>query len=731
LGGVIEFNPTLQLRDSLVFYWRVAKKPDTGQVTSWAGSSFTYLSKSGEGWSQSHYYQNQKNIFLKLNVDSSRKFVFENETNFLRINTGFLPVTSNNVYINTDPLMPYACLPAFGSFEMFVIDQRTNKPFKNSYVNNKGRYNSDYYSVCTVNSPYQFWYSLNNANSRKNAMGIFDSIPIGSIIGVMATGNIISRFDNIDVWKSDTLLFGKNNSIYHKLKSVGFTMVDSLTKRLPFCFVAKKISINEFQVLAQRVGQFENDRLNTLLDYISIGDDGEFDSPIIGPSHKWDAIHWNGNSLENNSSDKFLYSVYGVDYNFNRTLLYTSTKNRQDTSISFIDKTKYPYLLVSQKNADTLNNSPWQQRYLQVKFDPMPEGGLNKEVSMPFKDSLDVGEPYRFNMSFKNISTTAFDSVKTLMLLTDASNTTRVIVDEMKRPIKPGDTILLDKTIDTRNLIGDNSVFVNFNPENVQPEQYLFNNYHGRNFYVKPDNYAPNLDVTFDGLHILNRDIISPKPTIIIKLKDDSRFLALNDTSLFSIKLRYPDGSLRNVKFDNDTLQFTPSSNPLGGNNNTASILYKPFLTEDGEYELIITAKDRSNNLSGALDYSVVFQVINKSMITNLLNYPNPFTTSTSFVFTLTGSQIPSHFRIQIMTITGKIVKEINKEELGPLKIGHNITEYKWDGKDQFGQNLANGVYLYRVMTDINGKKLDKLKSGNFNTEKYFQGGYGKMYLMR
>jgi flagellar hook assembly protein FlgD len=118
-------------------------------------------------------------------------------------------------------------------------------------------------------------------------------------------------------------------------------------------------------------------------------------------------------------------------------------------------------------------------------------------------------------------------------------------------------------------------------------------------------------------------------------------------------------------------------------------------------------------------------------MITNLLNYPNPFTSSTAFVFTLTGTELPSQFRIQILTVTGKIVREITKQELGPIKIGHNITDYKWDGKDQFGQSLANGVYLYRVIADINGKKIDKLKSTTFNTDKYFQSGYGKMYLMR
>ena len=43
-------------------------------------------------------------------------------------------------------------------------------------------------------------------------------------------------------------------------------------------------------------------------------------------------------------------------------------------------------------------------------------------------------------------------------------------------------------------------------------------------------------------------------------------------------------------------------------------------------------------------------------------NYPNPFSTSTKFVFTLTGSEIPDVFTIQIMTISGKVVREITKE---------------------------------------------------------------------
>ena len=126
-----------------------------------------------------------------------------------------------------------------------------------------------------------------------------------------------------------------------------------------------------------------------------------------------------------------------------------------------------------------------------------------------------------------------------------------------------------------------------------------------------------------------------------------------------------------------------------------------------------------------------MFSVINKPMISNLLNYPNPFTTSTAFLFMVTGSEVPQNIRIQILTITGKVVREITKDELGPLHIGRNITEFKWDGTDMYGQKLANGVYLYRVLTNLNGKSLDKYQADGDKTDKYFNKGYGKMVLIR
>jgi flagellar hook assembly protein FlgD len=126
---------------------------------------------------------------------------------------------------------------------------------------------------------------------------------------------------------------------------------------------------------------------------------------------------------------------------------------------------------------------------------------------------------------------------------------------------------------------------------------------------------------------------------------------------------------------------------------------------------------------------------VNKAMISNVLNYPNPFSTSTKFVFTITGSEVPDYMKIQIMTITGKVVKEITKEELGPMYVGTNITQYTWNGRDEYGDLLANGVYFYRVITNLNNKEMEKLQSQtkylqNSNFDKYFKKGFGKLVIL-
>jgi hypothetical protein len=612
-----------------------------------------------------------------------------------------------------------------------MIDTKLGKPVKNIYQGNTGRFKSDFNQLCSPLLPYTFWYGYNNAASRKNMMDMFDSIPAGTLVVMMNLANAASRFDDISVWQSDTLQYGRENSLYHRLKALGFHMVDSLSRKLPFLFIGQKRIDNTWEVIEQQVGPQSNAILKYVGQYSSLGTSGEEETGLIGPAKTWKQIRWNGGSPDLTQQDEVIHSIVGVRKDFTEEVLFETSSLRIDSSMQQIDASRFPYVKVKRAYRDTSWNTPWQPRYMQVIYDEVPEGILISQGTQVWKDTIEAGAPVKLNVAFRNISDVPFDSLKVWVGIVDAGNQTRLVLDTLKKPLVPGDTLQLNYTLNTEKLKGANAVLVNFNPENAQPEQFQFNNYLIKGFFAGSDNTAPDLDVTFDGMHIVNRDIVSSKPEILMTLRDDSKYLALNDTSLFTVRLKYPDGSQRQLRFDNDTMQFIPAVINGAGNENLAKVIFRPVLTADGVYELSVQAKDRSNNLSGALDYNISFEVINKPMITNMLNYPNPFTTSTAFVFTLTGSVLPTHMRIQILTVTGKIVREISAQELGPLQIGQNITTYKWDGRDQFGQQLANGVYLYRVNAEINGKSIEKLSREGMNTDKYFKSGYGKMYLMR
>ena len=82
------------------------------------------------------------------------------------------------------------------------------------------------------------------------------------------------------------------------------------------------------------------------------------------------------------------------------------------------------------------------------------------------------------------------------------------------------------------------------------------------------------------------------------------------------------------------------------------------------------------------------------------------------------------------MTSSGKVVREISQAEIGPLRVGTHQTEYAWDGRDQFGDKLANGVYLYKVIAkDENGDNFEKYDL-NDNEAVHFLNGFGKMVII-
>jgi len=737
IGGVLEFDPGLSYRDSTVYYWRASIVPAAGGQYHWNEFSFVYIDSlsSTVGFNQSHFYQHLQSAGQGLSLQADNKWHFSQHNNTLYIKDGVFPTAAANatdfaVEINGNSNTILSVCGVSGVI-FSVFDPVTFKPWLNA-MPGSSQYGSD--NVCGIARIYNFQFNILSAAKRKSIVDFMDLIPDGYFVVVRnISGTDPASNTYAKDWLGDTSFLGSGNSMYHRLLQQGFLGIDSFNMPRAWIFTYQKNRQSSFiPKYVFSAGIFDKIFLSRD-DYQTPDSVGFLTSPRFGQAKKWKQLHWRGSSLETPSTDSVGMTVMGLDTAGNATTLYNLNLTNQDFDISSIDAVRYPYLQLKMKVLDTAHSTPYQLRYWRLNYIPVPEGALAANLFLSGKDSLELGEKLEFGIAFKNVSLSAFDSMKVNFTIIDKNNVSHAISFPRKRPLISGDTLKIFYEIDTKNYPGLNTIFLDVNPNNDQPEEYHFNNFLYHNFYVKVDHTNPLLDVTFDNVHILNEDIVSSKPHILIKLKDEAKFLLLNDTSVVKVQLRYPDGSLHPYYFNTDTVRFTPAA---GSADNTASVDFFPVFTkqynpEGDEYQLIVTGRDQSGNPAGTTQYTVTFKIITKAMISNMLNYPNPFTTSTAFVFTITGSDVPQNIKIQILTITGKIVREITKEELGPLHVGRNITEFKWGGTDMYHQRLANGVYLYHVVTNLNGKSLDKYKAGGDNTDQYFTKGYGKMYLMR
>lgn len=744
-GGLLEFEINKTFVDSTVYYWRISLVPSSGNEYRWINSSFVYLQNAQtSGFNQSHFFQHCESILNNLKADSlNRKLDFVTKNNTLTINNSVFPFNERTSISINDAInvRTYGACFRNHNLTFTVYNASSLTEMFNSNVGQPGQYGSQFYnSDCVPGREYDFAFDVTNATGRKAAMDFMDNIiPTGSYV-VVRNINLMYRDGNGNLsigvaptyasdWLADESIFGAGNTLYHRLKNAGFTDIDSFNRIRSFAFVYQKNNNN--YIPTSKFSIDSSDVVTLKVFAPTKPQNGYILSPKFGVATKWFKMLWNGKrtDLEDIASLKLL----GIKSNNVVDTIRTFTEVEVDNDISNINASTYPYLQIFIQVKDSVNLSAYQLKHWRLLGSILPEGAL-MPINFVFKDTLQKGEIQNVNVVFKNISTSQYeDSLTVDIKVLDNNNISTNIAFRKLKALKYNETDTLQASINSATLVGKNTFSINVNPINNPQEVTLTNNIAFKNFFVNDDNLNPILDVTFDGIHILNNDIVSSKPNIRIALKDEARYMLLNDTSTISVRLKYPDGSIRRYRYDNDTLKFVPATND---GKNTAIAEFFPNLTEDGEYELYVIAKDRSENNAGPQQYRVVFNINNKPMISDVFNYPNPFTTSTAFVFTLTGSQVPQNIRIQILTVTGKIVKEITKQELGNLHIGRNITEYKWDGTDMYGQALGNGVYLYRVITNNNGQALDKyMNKDNFgseiNTDKFFKQGYGKMYLMR
>lgn len=745
LGGVHTVKPNewlgnsggaspLTLTDSTVYFWRVAI--DSSEL-NWHEHSFQYISDK-TGWGQEHFFQFKNNHFGALEYDrDDRLFKYGDTYKILKCEV-FGNGSNVNEWFGTlwrmnGDIQEYGLCGLTPSLHVAVIDPLSLEPWGTFYNGQNPNHqfgNANNGSSCRARVEYYFNFRQNDlAQLQAFENMILNEIPDDYYILVYTT---------------QTALFDQWSSLYPNIYNTFQTELgsDSLQAghaNVPFILFTQKGNPS-----------FTKEVLGpTIDDYIELEDTlfgfdfaGNMRSTIVGPAESWETVYWKQNALEQPTTDSSRLKIYGRDFMNVETLLVDTLLNTNDSILNFnslYPASSYPMLRLETIKYDSVDFTPAQLDGWHVLHTPVPEAALDGIDGYYFtleSDSIQEGAEISLGVDIRNISPYDMDSLLVSYKIEDRNRVFHNLPyprqDSLRAHEKFRDTI----TFSTKGFPGFNSLWIEVNPYSNgvlkdQPEMYHFNNVAQLPFRVFRDDENPILDVTFDGVHILQGDIVSGRPEIVMSLKDENPFLLMDseaDTTNFGIYLTDPDGNQKQLYFMNSDGSQNMEFIPAGPSDKKFKIIYNPTLEKDGEYTLLVQGADKSDNLSGDFEYRISFEVINRSTITHLMNYPNPFSTRTAFVFTLTGNKIPDYMKIQIMTVTGKVVREITMNELGPIRVGRNITEYQWNGRDEFGDQLANGVYLYRVIAEIDGEAIEHRGT---DADQYFTKGFGKMYLMR
>ncbi len=453
-------------------------------------------------------------------------------------------------------------------------------------------------------------------------------------------------------------------------------------------------------------------------------------STRIGPARQWETLY---HTIRTSATGKYTLQLLGIDTLGATTVLDANVKSRVLT-LNAVSAKKYPYLQLQAVLEDaTPGRTPQLEQWL-VTYQGVPEGVVRPSATpltaAQLTDQAQKTGTVTIPVPFQNVADFDFKSplVGYIVLRSGSAGAPRERYYPLTGPALLAHTQqTYPVALDVRGLFGTISGQVVLNPRR-QPELNYFNNTLDiAPFEVVNNDTPPLLDVAFDGRHLLNGEIVSARPVISIQLRDLDKLRPITSRSNFLLVLTRPGQAGQAVNLNAADITAFVADSAQG----TARLEFQPGKTQpltDGVYTLEVQGKDGSGNQAGTEPYRITFEVISSSSITNVFPYPNPVTSKTKFVFTLTGTAPPRNMKIQIVSLTGRVVREIMMAELGPLRIGNNISEYAWDGTDEFGDRLANGTYLYRVvLDDPNGEFKQRATAA----DKAFKKDWGKLVLLR
>ena len=510
--------------DTVVYYWRTKfSEIKEGEEDIYAQSSFTYIPNTTNGWAQSTFDQ-----FDLLVADGLVKDEASNQWDFIETQLSSLIKTHGTTKFPGNPVL-------YDSLSVFLDNQQILRQNLDEFICRSNTINAIAFDKASLFPYIVFGLTTDGSDPQKcgKTPFIINNITDTEIIGAGLKLN--SYIDNI-ADGDFIMLFSVGELQYenwpieviNQLNTIGVstTFLNNLTTGQPVIILGKKGSATGTAI----------ELTGTSAESISLAElitgnftSGSLTTQRIGPASAWQQFFREASPSEAPSSDTFSYDLIGIDLNSNETTLFSNLGN-DNQDISSIDPATYPFIKLAFRTEDETNLTPTQLKKWQVNFTGVPEGILLTNDNLVRRGSTversEGGEPLITNYYFKNISKLDFNDSITVDLTSFNMELRESETQQIKIPaIVSDDSAQFSYEIKTLNKSGLNDINVFVNPR-ILPEVSINNNIIDINNYlnVNRDETNPILDVTFDGVYILDGDIVSPSPRILVKLKDENPF---------------------------------------------------------------------------------------------------------------------------------------------------------------------------------------------------------------
>ncbi|WP_316635428.1 type IX secretion system sortase PorU [uncultured Flavobacterium sp.] len=220
----------------------------------------------------------------------------------------------------------------------------------------------------------------------------------------------------------------------------------------------------------------------------------------------------------------------------------------------------------------------------------------------------------------------------------------------------------------------------------------------GINENAPQDNINPKVKLYMNDETFVSGGITNESPFLLAFLEDENGINTASGIGHDIVAIL--DGDVSNPYILNDYYQ-TKLDDYTNGN-----LRFPLRNLAPGLHTISFTAWDVYNNpVTSEIQFTVVGD--DSLTLTHVLNYPNPFSTYTQFWFSHNRPYEPLEVQVQVMTITGKVVWTKNQIITTEGFLSREIT---WDGKDDFGDRIGKGVYIYKltVKSNLTNKKAEK-----------------------